>query len=159
MLYTHFKTTWLDLLKTDRREAMNLLKLEVFFTNNSSPSYKGVPASSPYSLLSALLLWGRDPTLIKSLKDWTRGTNSFMFNTWFNQGLKHVNYLIQDKQCIRNNGRLGFKEEAAGKLRVFAMLDIITQWAFKGLHKQIFEILRLIPQDGTFDQLAPVNRL
>jgi hypothetical protein len=30
-------------------------------------------------------------------------------------------------------GRLGFKEEAAGKVRVFAMVDIFTQWIFRPL--------------------------
>jgi len=39
------------------------------------------------------------------------------------------------------------------------MLDIITQWVFKSLHDKIFDILRLIPQDGTFDQISPVNLL
>jgi hypothetical protein len=59
----------------------------------------------------------------------------------------------------RSLGKLGFKEEAAGKLRVFAYVDPFTQWLMKPLHDSIFEILDLIPQDGTTDQLAPIKEL
>jgi hypothetical protein len=48
--------------------------------------------------------------------------------------------------------------EAAGKVRIFAMVDAWTQWALAPLHRAIFDILKGIPMDGTFDQLAPLNR-
>lgn len=54
-------------------------------------------------------------------------------------------------------GRLGFKAEAAGKVRVFAMVDAWTQWVMNPFHEFIFDILRRIPMDGTFDQMAPVR--
>jgi len=57
-------------------------------------------------------------------------------------------------------GRLALKEEAAGKVRVFAMVDCWTQWLLKPLHATIFDhILPGIPQDGTRDQMAPVHLL
>nr|QXN75379.1 MAG: RNA-dependent RNA polymerase [Grapevine-associated mitovirus 4] len=56
-------------------------------------------------------------------------------------------------------GKLSLKKEAAGKVRVFAMVDPITQWLFAPLHKFLFLILRGIPMDGTFNQLKPVYRL
>lgn len=56
-------------------------------------------------------------------------------------------------------GKLGFKLEAAGKVRVFAMVDCITQWLLRPLHDALFSILKLIPQDGTFDQHAPIHLL
>jgi hypothetical protein len=56
-------------------------------------------------------------------------------------------------------GKLGFKEEAAGKVRVFAMVDCFTQWLMRPLHRLIMAVLRYIPQDGTYDQLAPVRKL
>jgi len=59
----------------------------------------------------------------------------------------------------RANGRLSVKVEPAGKARVFAMVDYWTQVALKPLHEWIFSVLREIPQDGTFDQMAPVKRL
>lgn len=55
-------------------------------------------------------------------------------------------------------GRLGFKEEP-GKIRVFAMVNLITQTLMHPLHKWIFARLRMVPTDGTFDQTAPVERL
>jgi hypothetical protein len=56
-------------------------------------------------------------------------------------------------------GRLCLKEEAAGKIRVFAMVDAFTQWALKPLHIMVVERLRKVVSDGTFDQLSPVKAL
>jgi hypothetical protein len=56
-------------------------------------------------------------------------------------------------------GKLGFKPEPAGKVRIFAMVDPWTQWLMDRLHRAIFKLLASIPQDGTFDQMAPVKRL
>jgi len=55
-------------------------------------------------------------------------------------------------------GKLGFKQEAAGKVRVFAMVDAWTQWVLEPLHLEIFRILKYLPMDGTFDQLAPIRK-
>jgi hypothetical protein len=56
-------------------------------------------------------------------------------------------------------GRLSIVEEP-GKMRVVAMVDCWTQWFLYPLHRFIFDkLLRVIPQDGTFDQLKPVKRL
>jgi hypothetical protein len=56
-------------------------------------------------------------------------------------------------------GRLSEKMEAAGKVRVFAITDAITQSVFAPISDGIFKILRNLPMDGTFDQDAPVRRL
>jgi hypothetical protein len=56
-------------------------------------------------------------------------------------------------------GRLAALEEPAGKVRVVAMVDIMTQWLLHPLHEALFELLRRIPTDGTYDQLAPIHRL
>jgi hypothetical protein len=53
-------------------------------------------------------------------------------------------------------GRLGFKQEPAGKVRVFAMVDPWSQWLLRPLHRAIFDMLRQIPFDATFDQLGKV---
>jgi hypothetical protein len=55
--------------------------------------------------------------------------------------------------------KLGFKIEAAGKIRVFAMVDAFTQWVMKPIHDMIFDIIKDLPTDGTFDQTRPVERL
>nr|UPW42134.1 MAG: putative RNA dependent RNA polymerase [Guangxi sediment mito-like virus 2] len=56
-------------------------------------------------------------------------------------------------------GKLHEKEEAAGKIRVFAITDIITQGLLKPLHKFLFSLLRNLETDGTFDQTKPAKRL
>nr|QIR30248.1 RNA-dependent RNA polymerase [Plasmopara viticola lesion associated mitovirus 25] len=60
--------------------------------------------------------------------------------------------------CLRL-GKLSLKKEAAGKVRVFAIVDAWTQSLLRPLHQALFDILRNIKQDGTFDQLAPVKLL
>jgi hypothetical protein len=64
---------------------------------------------------------------------------------------------IKSKSDLRL-GQLSFKEEAAGKLRVFAMVDNITQVVLSPLHDVLFNILSQLPNDGTFDQDASVLR-
>jgi len=53
-------------------------------------------------------------------------------------------------------GKLSEKQEAAGKVRVFAITDYWTQLVLYPLHKAIFAILKQIPQDGTFNQGKPL---
>lgn len=79
-------------------------------------------------------------------------------------GTKSLWRLIQDeaKYCangIKWNGRLSTKQEPAGKVRVFAMVDYWTQVALAPLHDYLMDILREIPQDGTYDQLKPLRAL
>lgn len=54
--------------------------------------------------------------------------------------------------------QFAIKEEAAGKVRVFALVDNITQSTLRPLHDYLFSILRKIPNDGTFNQEASVAR-
>lgn len=56
-------------------------------------------------------------------------------------------------------GKLGFKPEPAGKIRVFAMVDNVTQCVLKPVHDLLFSILGHLPTDGTFDQLRPAKAL
>jgi hypothetical protein len=55
-------------------------------------------------------------------------------------------------------GQFAVKEEAAGKLRVFAIGDSISQSILSPLHSALFSLLKAIPNDGTFDQDASVRR-
>jgi hypothetical protein len=54
-------------------------------------------------------------------------------------------------------GKLSLKHEAAGKVRVFAIVDYFTQWLLKPIHDSIFKILRRLPTDATFDQQGRVK--
>lgn len=57
-----------------------------------------------------------------------------------------------------NIGKLAYKQEPAGKLRVFAMLDPFSQWILKPIHDGIFGMLHLIRHDATFNQLDSVKK-
>jgi len=50
-------------------------------------------------------------------------------------------------------GKLAEKEEAAGKIRVFAMVDPITQWTLKPFHDYFFKLLSSFEFDATKDQI------
>jgi hypothetical protein len=54
--------------------------------------------------------------------------------------------------------QFAIKEEAAGKIRLFALMDSITQTFMRPLHDALFDVLRAIPNDGTFDQDASIRR-
>ena len=55
-------------------------------------------------------------------------------------------------------GKLSLKEEAAGKVRVFAMVTVWDQAILTSLHKMLFDFLKTLNNDGTFDQEASVRR-
>jgi len=60
---------------------------------------------------------------------------------------------------LQGLGKLSLKPEPAGKTRVFAMVDSVSQMVLKPVHDRLFSLLRVIEQDGTFDQMAPAKRL
>jgi hypothetical protein len=55
-------------------------------------------------------------------------------------------------------GQLSVKHEAAGKERVFALVDSWTQSVLSPLHQYLFKFLKSLPNDGTFDHYASVKR-
>lgn len=54
-------------------------------------------------------------------------------------------------------GKLAIKLEAAGKVRVFAISDYWTQNMCRPLHKSIFDLLKGLPCDATFNQEGRVK--
>jgi hypothetical protein len=67
--------------------------------------------------------------------------------------------LVKGFKYRPRGGTLSFKVESAGKIRVFAILDQLTQWALRPLHLSIFQVLKLLPTDCTFDHSKGVKRL
>nr|WAY16609.1 putative RNA-dependent RNA polymerase [Binucleate Rhizoctonia mitovirus 3] len=72
---------------------------------------------------------------------------------------------LMTKPSVRAHGNVeaplsqfAIKEEAAGKVRVFALVDSLSQTFLAPIHKFLFGILSQIPNDGTFDQDASVKR-
>jgi hypothetical protein len=55
-------------------------------------------------------------------------------------------------------GRLALLPEAAGKVRVVAMFDYFSQWAFQPVHDYLLTILKNISQDGTSSQEKALSR-
>jgi hypothetical protein len=64
---------------------------------------------------------------------------------------------LKDMNALKVHGHIGQlsrKLEAAGKVRVFAMVDIWTQSLLKPLHLMLTNFLSSLPNDGTKDQIA-----
>nr|WAY16628.1 putative RNA-dependent RNA polymerase [Binucleate Rhizoctonia mitovirus 15] len=82
-------------------------------------------------------------------------------------GLKFLqNDHLMTKDSLRSHGigpglglsQFALKEEAAGKIRLFALMDSITQSTLAPLHEALFDLLRMIPNDGTFNQEESIRR-
>lgn len=56
-------------------------------------------------------------------------------------------------------GRLSVVYDQAGKARIVAITNWWIQLCLKPLHESIFRFLKTIPQDGTFNQIAPLDLL
>lgn len=116
---------------------------------NHSVSMLGIPLD--------ILAWSQSP-LFPKLQTWLSlvpGGEDFLRLIF--QELEVSKLYKTSKPLIL--GRLSEKMEAAGKVRIFAITDSITQSLFGPLSDGIFKILRNLPMDGTFDQDAPVKHL
>jgi hypothetical protein len=134
------------------------------FSGKASPSN----VNSSQGLLSDIYyLYSRDDgqiihdNIMSYLKVVGSKWNTLQFLTRLQDGLSIVERMdsVHAKMSMKNPfGQFAIKKEAAGKIRVFALVDSITQSVMKPLHKALFSILRAIPNDGTFDQDASVTR-
>jgi hypothetical protein len=136
-------------------------------------------SSTYYSIYSASKIW-----LSSKYNDLFFYINLFLSNTnayeYLEKNIKKIssrgytlNDIIIEINKVKNNkisfgeirkflrkdipsylGRLGFKDEPAGKIRVFAIVDCWTQWILYPLHKLLQKILINIEEDATFDQLG-----
>lgn len=117
-----------------------------------------------YNIINDLLAWVQRPQLFASFQVLVAITRSWiLFSPVLADTLRFLGskfpILFAPHHGAFWLGALSVKEEP-GKLRVFAMVDSLTQWLLYPLHRMLFDrVLRLIPQDGTFDQIAPVKRL
>jgi len=125
-----------------------MIKEPVFGASNYS--------THPHNLYKSLLALRNRPQLwtafMKILHDVNHGPLLQLINLAEDKGLM----LTGQTGAL---GKLHAKEEPAGKVRIFAMVDAWTQWALYPLHRFIFTCLRSIPQDGTFEQDAPLKAL
>jgi hypothetical protein len=68
----------------------------------------------------------------------------------------HLSYIGNPETLFA--GKLSIKEEAAGKLRVFAMVDVWTQSILKPLERMLAKFLKSLPNDGVYDQTSSEKR-
>jgi len=105
----------------------------------------------------------RDSEVYKFFNNYIASIKAIKFYGIYKQALAladllGTNHLNRKVSMVSPLGQLAFKEEAAGKLRVFALVDVWTQSLLKPLHLTLFALLRLIPNDGTFNQDESVRR-
>jgi len=136
------------------------LRVSPFLIPRSHPAGDLYLSTSPMGIMMSAIAWSTS-SLLPFFQEWLLLTRNTRFLNWFNEFRLTAPGLMSDEASTlsRSLGKLGLKDEPAGKIRVFAMVDCFTQWAMKPLHDYLFSILRMIPQDGTFDQLAPINLL
>jgi hypothetical protein len=126
--------------------------LEFLRLNTAGPN----GSSSVRCILFDVHAWKFDPlrpTLEKFITLLEGPSSSFLemlYTEW------HLTFPFEGHVIL---GKLSVKEEAAGKARVFAITDAITQSVLYPVHKYLFSLLRDLPMDGTFDQGAPLARL
>lgn len=142
----------------------NLAPTTFHFSGKASPSN----VNSSQGLLSDIYyLYSRDDgqiihdNIMTYLNVVGSKWNTLQFLTRLQDGLAIVERMdsVHAKMSMKNPfGQFAIKKEAAGKIRVFALVDSITQSVMKPLHKALFSVLRAIPNDGTFDQDASVTR-
>jgi len=79
---------------------------------------------------------------------------------FFNSSLKNLQYLRkagltpvgQRAHSVLQTTKLSYFSDREGKTRVIAIADYFSQTVLRYLHSYLFSILKLIPQDCTFDQ-------
>lgn len=89
--------------------------------------------------------------------DFKKFLNLFPVNAPFVNAFNAVDGISVPLKPLPSLGKLGLKEEAAGKVRVFAMVPTWFQNLLRPLHDIIFEILSGVAQDGTFNQMRPLK--
>jgi len=166
-LVARFRGRLLDGLK-DPLEFVKGLRAKPFLIAKSSPVKPGAEmlhdenmqtvSTSPGAIRLSALIW-RHSSLYPILEDWCRMTGSIWVLNRIDLWTKGLKPLETYAGTALGLGKLDVKFEAAGKVRVFAMVDCFTQWLLRPLHDAIFELLVQIPEDGTFDQLRPLKSL
>lgn len=123
------------------------------------------------SVLTDAIAIAKYPEIYDQIAQYCKVTNSIQFFKMLNLTIDWCGNLLMSngRPWVKHSksvksfddlalGKLAFKEEAAGKLRIFAIADIWTQSLFRPLHDNLFKFLKGLPNDGTFDQEASYKR-
>jgi len=124
-------------------------------------TWKGVVPSSVGTIFYTVSVW-MNSGLLPILIQWVK-----IFQVQVVKDLFKVANIVRFGQLVpwgipgnlSGLGKLAFLDEAAGKVRVVAMVDVVTQTILKPLHDWIFQVLKQLAQDGTHDQGRPLELL
>jgi hypothetical protein len=98
----------------------------------------------------SILKFGQNDNMVLSLIHKLSGSSKY---------IKYIFDIPHNMEKV-HIGQLAAKQEPAGKVRLFAMVDAITQWTLKPLHNFLFSVLRSWKDiDGTFNQTGPLSRV
>jgi len=87
------------------------------------------------------------------LLGWLRQTGQFkLLSQYLKAQTQYLDKFGSNFDRLPGLGALALKYEPAGKIRVFALIDIWTQLSMSRVHDWMFSVLRRIPSDATFDQ-------
>lgn len=129
-------------------------------TTKAGPNY----ANSCTSMFTDAFTWKQFPELRQVFSDYSKMTNSSidsLLTLWGDVADRLYDvagYEVFNISAPQSGfsklmlGKLAFKLEAAGKVRVFAIVDSWTQSLLKPLHEDLFAFLKRLPNDGTFNQ-------
>jgi len=143
----------------------NLSNRRISLLRTASPSN----VVSWHGIITDAVLTMSDEKQSQIILRYLQAVRNLGWNTkWFESKLMEASELglrlnkfsgLKTKESMSGEfGQLSVKEEAAGKLRIFALVDSITQNLLSPLHDFMFSVLKTIPNDGTFDQDASVKR-
>jgi hypothetical protein len=151
-------------LPDDVRRNMLLGKFLWFPILKSSPqSFGPLTSTNPITMIrSAGALSAQQIKSLYSLMALSagNGTNLMIFSGLLDLCREVSSRLTTLYTIGEFTGKLGFKQEAAGKVRVFAMVDPWSQLVLAPIHRVLFWFLSKHSRlDGTFNQLAPIERI
>jgi hypothetical protein len=118
---------------------------------------------STWSSAKDAVAWALHPIIMMWFIAYTIASRQYLLALWL-VSIAHLLVPVAIWLLIRGTvlklGRLAvLAKDGGGKRRIVGVVDYWSQWALKPLHLYLFSILRGIPQDGTFDQIAPLQSI
>lgn len=147
-------------LKTIRDEDGNIVQGSTYST-------------SIYSIMKTIKAYAEDKPLMLAFKEFmfaSRLSGMLMtcvsfsrfarryFPSKMSTAFADIHFTWEDPKYPSFLGKLAFKPEPAGKIRVFAMVDCFTQWVLRPFHRKLFEFLKTLQTDATFNQTTTLKR-
>jgi len=118
---------------------------------------------STWSSAKDSLAWATSPIMLIWYAVWCFESGQILLAVWLvvlSHILLPVAILMLFRGVVYRLGRLAvLAKDGGGKRRIVGVVDFWSQWALKPLHLYLFAILKMIPQDGTFDQMSPIQGL